>query len=133
MKYRVFTSLIALLVWPLHSLAGCPTLENSIQLQNAGFSLAFVTDPESPPLGTHFKINTIVCKDHQPWSGKLKVDADMPQHGHGMNYKPEVEMRNAGQFQASGFLFHMPGEWRIRFQVRDDGQKLNFEHNLQAR
>ena len=50
----------------------------------------------------------------------LRVDAGMPQHGHGMNTTPKTESVGNG-FHVSGMLFHMPGDWKIYFDVTRDG------------
>lgn len=47
-----------------------------------------------------------------------QVDARMPQHGHGMNYKPRLSPQNLKQIKAEGMLFHMPGLWEIIVDVK---------------
>ena len=53
------------------------------------------------------------------------VDAEMPQHGHGMNLVPTVVrvgvVDGAVIVAASGILFHMPGRWVLAFDVGEDG------------
>lgn len=44
---------------------------------------------------------------------RIEVDARMPAHGHGMNYRPSVRQLGPGHFIAEGLLFHMRGEWTI--------------------
>jgi hypothetical protein len=41
----------------------------------------------------------------------------MPEHRHGMNYRPVVVARGAGLYRADGLMFHMPGRWEIHFDV----------------
>jgi hypothetical protein len=48
----------------------------------------------------------------------LRVDAVMPEHRHGMNYRPTVAATGEGRFRAEGLLLHMPGLWEFRFDVR---------------
>jgi len=50
------------------------------------------------------------------------IDADMPAHGHGMNYQPELVANNSNHYQAKGLLFHMPGEWQWTLKVRSGGK-----------
>jgi hypothetical protein len=42
----------------------------------------------------------------------LRVDADMPAHGHGMNVAPTLTEEN-GWVEATPLLFHMPGAWEL--------------------
>jgi len=44
----------------------------------------------------------------------------MPEHGHGMNYRPTIEVLGDGRFRASGLLLHMPGRWQLSFTVGDE-------------
>ena len=41
-----------------------------------------------------------------------------PQHGHGMTRRASVSRGPGGLWRAEGLLFHMPGEWRLYFDVR---------------
>ena len=80
----------------------------------------YKTDPELMPVGELFVMDIIVCLGNEPWLGTLDVDASMPAHGHGMNYKPEVRSEQAGHFFAQGFLFQMPGRWRFEFNLNSE-------------
>lgn len=51
---------------------------------------------------------------------EIIVDAEMPHHGHGMNFIPEVSGGD-GVFVATGLLFHMPGRWELAIDVVKDG------------
>lgn len=50
----------------------------------------------------------------------LEVDAQMPHHGHGMNFVPEVTGGD-GEWVATGLLFHMPGRWELAIDVVHNG------------
>jgi hypothetical protein len=52
-----------------------------------------------------------------PGTGALVATAHMPEHKHGMNYKPVVKPLGNGRFRAEGWLFHMPGRWEFLFDV----------------
>jgi hypothetical protein len=93
-----------------------------------GYVASFSTDPEEIPIGDHFTVSVSVCRPGGgTFEGSLVVDADMPSHGHGMNYRPEVRELAAGRFQAEGFLFHMPGEWRFLFTLDDGSARRTLE------
>ncbi|WP_457617543.1 hypothetical protein [Lutibacter sp.] len=47
----------------------------------------------------------------------LKIDAGMKAHNHGMNTKPMIESLGSGRFKVKGMLFHMSGEWFLRFKI----------------
>ena len=81
-----------------------------------GLTVVFAPRPWPVPVGQHFALDIAVCA--APGSAvpaSLRVDADMPAHRHGMNYKPSVLARGDGRFVAEGLMFHMPGRWRFRF------------------
>lgn len=48
------------------------------------------------------------------------VDAQMPEHGHGMNVLPTVSLAEGGAVRADGMLFHMNGRWEVDVDI-DDG------------
>lgn len=64
-------------------------------------------------IGKRFDLELIVCGDEVEAVERVVVDANMPAHRHGMNYRPIVTTLDAGRYKASGMLFHMPGEWQI--------------------
>lgn len=52
----------------------------------------------------------------------IGIDADMPEHRHGMNTRPKVAPgERPGVFQVSGMLFHMPGYWEIYVDLTRHG------------
>lgn len=53
-----------------------------------------------------------------PWT-TLGVDADMPEHLHGMNRVPRVSRQEDGSFLVEGMLFHMLGRWNLYFDVHE--------------
>ncbi|MBK9705147.1 MAG: hypothetical protein IPO75_17875 [Betaproteobacteria bacterium] len=52
-----------------------------------------------------------------PAPNALAVDATMPEHRHGMNYRPTVVARGTGIYRADGLMFHMPGRWDLLFDL----------------
>jgi hypothetical protein len=52
---------------------------------------------------------------------QIKVDGDMPAHGHGMPTKPMVTKEiNPGIYLVEGMKFSMPGHWVIKFFIRTE-------------
>lgn len=79
--------------------------------------LAWRTDQE-PRVGMFFGLEVAVCARTGARPAELRVDAQMPEHRHGMNYRPGVASRGDGRFTARGLLLHMPGRWEFSFDVR---------------
>lgn len=83
-----------------------------------GLQVAFAPRPAPLPLGRHFALDIVVCPAAgQPLPATLAVDADMPAHRHGMNYRSTVTALGEGRFRAEGLMFHMAGRWRLLFDV----------------
>ncbi len=89
------------------------------RLESARFVVEFRSEPQTISVGKHFTVEVAVCsKPGMPVPENLDVDARMPEHRHGMNYKARVTPGSAGHYRASGLLFHMPGHWEFVFDVR---------------
>jgi hypothetical protein len=95
-----------------------------IRTQDAVLVFAPVAGPIN--VGQHFSLDVRLCSATGAAAANtklrlLKVDADMPAHRHGMNYLATVRLRGAGAYRAEGLMFHMPGVWRLSFDV-DGGE-----------
>jgi len=81
---------------------------------------ALVRTETAISVGEAFAVDIELCADEKVVL--LDVDATMPTHGHGMNYKPELGARvgtaSGGRYRAEGLLFHMPGEWEWSIKIR---------------
>ena len=83
-----------------------------------GLQVAFAPRPAPLPLGRHFALDIVVCPAAgQPLPATLAVDADMPAHRHGMNYRASITALGGGRFRADGLMFHMAGRWRLVFEL----------------
>jgi hypothetical protein len=87
------------------------------RLEAEGVVIVFRTVPDSIELGRHFALDTVVCADAGTRPTLTRLDAVMPEHRHGMNYRPSLTAKGNGRFVAEGFLFHMPGRWQLIFDV----------------
>jgi hypothetical protein len=84
--------------------------------------IAWRSTPQPIPVGRHFVLDVELCPAAgRPLPDGLRVDATMPAHRHGMNYRPSVEAAGTGRWRAEGLLFHMPGRWELVFEWRDAG------------
>jgi hypothetical protein len=86
------------------------------------YTVVYRTVPDSVAVGRPFALDAEVCPKGAavPLSG-LRVDAQMPAHRHGMNYRATVTAEGAGRYRAEGLLFHMPGRWRFVFDLDASG------------
>lgn len=70
-----------------------------------------------------------VCRDPSmgtPAAGvAVWADAAMPAHGHGLNLTPRTTpvADRPGVYRIDGLLFHMPGAWELRIDVRENGRE----------
>jgi hypothetical protein len=81
--------------------------------------LLYRTEPARIDVGKHFVVDAVVCAKVPPRA--LRVDAQMPAHRHGMNYRARVTPQGDGRYRAEGLLFHMPGAWQFVFDLERPG------------
>jgi len=92
-------------------------------VESDGIVVIYRTEPSTIEIGQPFKVDAIVCvRDPALRATGLKVDAVMPNHRHGMNYRPQVSAQGDSRYLAEGLLFHMPGRWRFLFDVDVSGR-----------
>lgn len=97
--------------------------------RSENFRVNYVPEPDPIPLNKHFRLRLQVQQaDGQMLNSetaqqlKLQVDAQMPEHNHGMNVQPEIQRLGNGQYEVRGLLFHMAGYWEIQLRL-NAGQK----------
>jgi hypothetical protein len=106
-------------------------LHGAQTLESADYIVAYRAQPAKIEVGKHFALDMVTCsKGHAPAPARIAVDAFMPDHGHGMNYKAVVTARGDPRaarravdthFRAEGLMFHMPGRWDLYFDVQGAG------------
>jgi hypothetical protein len=93
--------------------AACVLPEPS--LKQGDVVVNWAVDAAPITVGRHFVMTVRLC----PADAKLvRVDATMPEHRHGMNYKPSFTALGEGRWRVEGMMFHMPGRWALRFDVQ---------------
>ena len=103
------------------------------RIEQAPFVLAYKTAPAPIPVGKHFSIDLVLCaRDGVALPAEVRVDATMPEHKHGMNYRPSVAAQGAGRWRAEGLMFHMPGRWELVFELRGSGMPQRLTQSLQV-
>jgi hypothetical protein len=100
--------------------AACPpAAADGVPLATGPVSLAWRAEPAAIVQGQPFALLLTVC----PVQAVLTaVDATMPEHRHGMNYRPSLHALGEGRWRADGLLWHMSGRWELRFEVRHEGR-----------
>ena len=86
--------------------------------ESARYIVAWQTSPAPPVVGEHFVVDFAVCpKAGAKRPPTVRVDAQMPDHRHGMNYRPTITASGNGRFRAEGMLLHMRGRWVVDFEL----------------
>lgn len=121
--HRTFTLAIAMLAVLPGAARACADLAGAMKVESDRYLLVYRTNPGKLPVGQHFTMDLAVCaKGGQPAPELVRVDAHMPEHRHGMNYRTTVKPGEGGRYLAEGFMFHMPGRWEFIFEVRGGGK-----------
>lgn len=125
MKRTLIALAIAVLSCVFAQAQPCGTdFADARKVEGHGYALLFRTRPAKLKVGQHFMVEILVCPAVSAAAPqKLAVDAFMPEHRHGMNYKPVVRTLGGGRFDADGLMFHMPGLWEFRFSVEGQGRR----------
>lgn len=115
----VFAALVSTLA---PSMAGPGSAGHRVLITESGdYRVEYRAEPHPIPLNEPFALQVTVrgrfrrLPEHYV---ELEVDAGMPAHDHGMFTAPQVTVVAPGRFRVGGMLFHMPGQWRMRFVVR---------------
>lgn len=106
------------------------------QIESEHYLLSFSSGKQAVKLGQHFALDVVVCpKAGASAASELQVDAVMPAHQHGMNYRPKISRNGPKGFRAEGLFLHMPGVWEFRFDVRgkagSPAERLSHSMSLQ--
>ena len=102
--------------------------------ESKSYVVAWRADPAPIAVSRHFALDVAVCpKSGTALPKSLTVDATMPAHRHGMNYRPTITAAGAGRFRAEGLMFHMPGAWELAFDVvgADGTERVRVPYELQ--
>jgi len=119
-RWRWAALIAALLAAPALAAEPCgTTLQGSLHFaESSRYVVTFVTTPDPVAVGQHFVTDFAVCpRGGAEMPQSVRIDATMPEHRHGMNYRPGVAVTAPGRYRAEGMLFHMPGRWDVTFDV----------------
>ena len=108
---------LAAAAWAVPVVAACPLPAPA--LQQGAVQVAWAVDGGPIAVGRHFAIEVTLC----PADAVLvRVDASMPEHRHGMNYRTSFKPLGQGRWRVQGLMFHMPGKWELRLDVQAAGR-----------
>ena len=99
---------LALGASPVEAAPACdppPGFTASSRLESREVIVLFRIVPATIEVGRHFAVEAVVCAAAP--ARTLRVDAGMPEHRHGMNYRARVSAAGPGRDVAEGLLFHM--------------------------
>jgi hypothetical protein len=95
-----------------------------VETVSGKYLIQYQFNPDSVPKNEHFSVKislSLKNENTMPDGLTIKVNADMPSHGHGMNTEPEIKQLSSGEFLVDGLLFHMGGDWELYIDVMEDG------------
>lgn len=100
-----------------------------------GTTVAYKTTPARIEVGKPFSIEVVACLHgaDRTAPSKIRVDAGMPAHGHGMNYTPGERRIGPGHAAFDGFVFHMPGTWQITVDVYDGDKRQRLTRKVSVK
>jgi hypothetical protein len=98
------------------------------QIAQGPLQLAWRAEPEALAVGRPFALVLRLC----PQAARvLRVDATMPEHRHGMNYRPSVTALGDGRWLAEGLLWHMAGRWELAIEIENGGERTWLRQSVQ--
>ncbi len=103
-------------------------------LESGVVRVGWSSSPAKIKVGEPFEIQVGVC----PSGASLhQVQANMPLHRHGMNYRPTIHPMGEGRWRVQGLVWHMSGLWQLVISVALPGQQVNapvvLRHDVQLR
>lgn len=98
------------------------------QMAQGALQLRWTPEPEALAVGRPFALSLQLCP---PSARVLRVDATMPEHRHGMNYRPSVKAGGDGMWRAEGLLWHMAGRWELAIEVENGGERVWLRQSVQ--
>ena len=125
-------TVLAMATVSAQAVPSCPTPEGFVargRIESRDVVVLYRTLPDIE-VGRHFAVEAVVCTQPPAAVATVRVDAQMPEHRHGMNYRPRVSARGNGLYVAEGLLFHMPGRWQLLFDVERGGRTERLEAEI---
>ena len=111
--------------------ASAPSPETmQLEARNQHGTARLLPSPGPLKVGQQFSATITLCGDAAGLALR-GVDATMPAHGHGMNYRARLQRdEERGTWQASGMLLHMPGVWRFSVEASGPDGRVVFTQDV---
>ena len=113
-------------------LLGCQTdkrteeTEYGFSSEYGGYYVQYESTPATIPLNEEFSLEIKAYSAEDPTTQltniTIEVDAEMPEHNHGMNQLPTVTMTD-GTAIVDGMLFHMTGYWDVLVLINESSKR----------
>ena len=94
------------------------------------YLIAFRPEPLRIEVGQPFSLLFNICAKSNTPGELLAVDAQMPDHKHGMNYRTTIVPGGDGRYRVDGLVFHMPGHWELSIDVRAGEESERLTHDF---
>ena len=114
------------------SAVACPSADQGFRrLASADAEIAYRWEPERLQIGHFFAAEVVACRSPggEPVS-EIRIDATMPAHGHGMNYRPAATRAGPGHYKFTGLMLHMPGTWRIAIDLLQGPRRTRLTQDI---
>jgi hypothetical protein len=124
---------VAWLALPAAAAPACDTAAaraGANRIESRDTVVVYRTVPARIEVGQRFAVEAAVCAKAAPDPSGIRVDAQMPAHRHGMNYRARVSRQGEGRYLAEGLLFHMPGRWQFVFDVERPARVERLTHDV---
>lgn len=136
-RTNLVTGLAAAFLIAAHAQAHACAPQSAVELssdEQAPFKA--YADIQLKALSMPFNVDLYFCGNENTMVERIKIDAIMPAHQHGMNYTPQILELGDGKFQAASMFFHMPGIWQLQvsaYHVSAENDKpILFTHDIKA-
>lgn len=110
----------------------CPTpAEGFRRIASPDAEIAYRWDPAELKIGQFFAVDVVACRapGAEPVGG-IVIDATMPAHGHGMNYRPSSKQVAPGHYRFTGLMLHMAGTWRVTIDLVQGAKRTRLTHEV---
>jgi hypothetical protein len=109
----------------------CGAEQGFHRLTTKDAEVAYRFKPPTLKVGQFFAAEVIACRapGGEPVREVL-IDATMPAHGHGMNYRPSSIQTGDGHYRFTGLMLHMPGAWQITVDLVQGTKRTRLVHGV---
>lgn len=121
---KLITAFATALLLSSGAALACELGDGGSEISGGGVTVSYRPVDGAIASGAFFELDVAVCTADGAPGTLTAVDATMPAHGHGMNYKPVVTETAPGRYRVEGLMFHMTGSWQFRFDAEADGKAV---------